>query len=117
MRQQEMLSRQMRNLWDVLRGAQVAPEPRDDSRAALGHLVTVQFDGSPQPESFFLCGDGEGGLFADACSVSSPVGSALLGTACGEWKTVRHGALVLSLKILAIRPARLEDLKPCLAEQ
>jgi transcription elongation factor GreA len=111
MRQQEMLSQQLRSLWKLLEGAAVAPAPADSQHVALGHYVVVQRQDSHEEEAYVICGDGEGALFENACSLSSPMGRALLGMAKGETKNVRLGDRSLSVQVIDIRVASAEDLQ------
>jgi len=113
MRQQEMFSRQIRTLWEILQGASTAPEPADNERVAIGHYVVVQegsgSDGQPAAVSYLLCGDGEGALFENACSVSSPLGQTLLGMSPGETRTVPLGDRSFSISVKEIRTATPAD--------
>jgi transcription elongation GreA/GreB family factor len=112
MRQQEMFSRRIRGLWETMQGATPAPDPADDDRVAIGHYVTVQHrdDGDDgDEEHYVLCGEGEGGLFENACSISSPVGQLLLGMAKGESKSATVAGRSLAVMVVAIRAARPGD--------
>jgi transcription elongation GreA/GreB family factor len=110
MRQQEMFSQRLRTLWQMLEGAMVAPEPLSDERAAIGHYVLVRRLDEPA-EGYVLCGEGEGALFDNACSASSPMGRTLLGMAKGESRTVDLGNRSYTVEMLDIRPAKSEDLE------
>jgi transcription elongation factor GreA len=109
MRQQELFSRQMRSLWEVLAGATPAPAPADNERAAIGHYVVVQRGDHDAAEGYVLCGEGEGALFENACSATSPLGRSLLGMAKDEIKTVPLENRSFSVKVLGIRAATAED--------
>ena len=113
MRQQEMFSRQIRTLWEILQGASTAPQPADNQRVAIGHYVVVQEGsgrgGQPAPQGYLLCGDGEGALFEHACSVSSPLGQTLLGMSADETRTVPLGERSFSIKVMEIRTATPAD--------
>jgi transcription elongation factor GreA len=111
MRQQELLSVQLRALCKLMEGAHVAPEPADNQRVAIGHFVVVRRQDSTDDEGYFLCGDGEGSLLENACSASSPMGQALLGMAAGETKTVSLGPRSCAVRVLAIRPATAADIQ------
>ncbi len=109
MRQQEMLSQRLRALWDILEGATPAPEPADAGCAAVGHYVEVERGGSGEREAYVLCGDGEGAVFENACSVFSPLGRTLLGMAAGETRAIPLGNRSVSARLLSVRPATAED--------
>jgi transcription elongation GreA/GreB family factor len=117
MRQQEMLSRRMRSLWEILDGASPAPDPIGNDRVAIGHYVTVRHGDQPDEEGYVLCGDGEGSLFENACSLSSPIGRALWGMAKGESKTADIAGRAIAIMVVDIRPARAEDFRTAFAEQ
>jgi transcription elongation factor GreA len=110
MRQQEMFSQRLRGLFQMLDGAVVAPEPSGNDRAAIGHYVHVRRD-AEAAEGYVLCGEGEGALFDNACSASSPMGRALLGMAKGEKRTVDLGNRSCIVEVLEIRPATEADLE------
>ena len=109
MRQQEMLSRQISELWKAIQNVRIADEPADDKQIAMGHFVTVRFDDRSTPEQLILCGEGEGALFENACSPSSPLGQALLGMTSGAKKTFSAGGRDMQIEVLAIRKAEEED--------
>lgn len=111
MRQQELLSQQLRALWQLLEGASVAPQPQDDARVAVGHYVVVRREDSDEEEGYLLCCDGEGAFFENACSVSSPMGRALLGLAKGQTSTVTVGNRSFSVEVKVIRPATSDDVQ------
>lgn len=105
MRQQEMFSQQLRSFCRLLEGASIAPEPASSDRVTLGHYVVVRRGDVEEEEGYLICGDGEGALFENACSVSSPMGQALLGMARGETKVVSLANQTFSVEVLAIRVA------------
>jgi transcription elongation GreA/GreB family factor len=109
MRQQEMFSRRMRTLWEILDGASPAPDPANNDRVAIGHYVTVRHGSEPNVEGYVLCGDGEGSLLENACSLSSPIGRVLLGMAKGESKATDLAGRTIVVTVVDIRPARAED--------
>lgn len=111
MRQQEMLSRQMRSLWEVIQGAGVAPEPADNETVAIGHHVTIWGGDEASEEEYILCGDGEGALFENACSASSPLGRTLLGMRRGETRTVSLAARSFEVRVVDIRVADENDFR------
>ena len=111
MRQQELFSQQLRNLWKLLEGAMIATEPADNRRVAVGHFVVVRSSDANEDEGYFLCGDGEGALFENACSASSPIGQALLGLAKGQSATVAVGNRSFSVEVLDIRVATPDDVR------
>jgi transcription elongation GreA/GreB family factor len=101
MRQQELFSRQMRSLWDILQGAEEVPPPQDTARVSLGHLVTVEYEDGSR-EELFVCGDGEGSVFDNGCSASSPLGRVLLGMQRGESRPVTVGPRTFGVKVCRI---------------
>jgi transcription elongation GreA/GreB family factor len=111
MRQQEMFSQRLRTLYELLDGAAVAPDPMSNDRAVIGHYVLVRRGDAPSEEGYVLCGEGEGSLFDNACSASSPMGQALLGMGKGETKTVPLGSGSITVEVLDIRPAVANDLE------
>jgi transcription elongation GreA/GreB family factor len=110
MRQQEMLSQQLRGLWQLLDGASVAPEPPDDEHVAVGHYVVVRRQDSDEDEGYLVCCDGEGALFDNACSAASPMGAALLGCAKGQTQTVTVANRSVAVKVVELRRATAGDL-------
>lgn len=111
MRQQEMFSQQLRNFWNLLEGAVVAPEPANADRVSLGHYVVVQRQDDRNQEAYVLCGDGEGALFENGCSISSPMGRTLLGMAKGETKTLQLGSRGVEVRVVEIRLATGNDME------
>lgn len=112
MRQQEMASRRLRGLHELLSGASVAPPPADNERVALGHCVRLRRQegaGPPAEETLVLGGDGEGALFDNCCSVSSPLGQSLLGMARGETRSVALAQRSCTIQVLEIRVATSTD--------
>ena len=105
MRQQELFSQQLRSFCRLIEGAVIAPEPSGIDRVSLGHYVVVRRGDAGQEESYLLCGDGEGALFENACSVASPMGQALLGMARGETKVVSVAGRSVSVEVLDVRVA------------
>ena len=83
MRLADLLARQIYALQEVLKGAVEVPLPEVTDEVSIGHVVTIEQQGC-EPEPLLVCGDGEGGVFQDACSASSPLGRVLLGMKIGE---------------------------------
>jgi transcription elongation GreA/GreB family factor len=111
MRQQEMFSERLRDLWQLLDGAAIAPDPAGNERVAVGHYVLVRREDGDGQEGYVVCAEGEGALFDNACSASSPMGRTLLGMAKGETRAVDLGKRSFAVKVLEIRPAVDEDLE------
>jgi transcription elongation GreA/GreB family factor len=113
MRQQEMFSHRLRSLHKLLEGASIAPPPANNDRVAIGHCVRLRRQddaGPPAEETLVLGGDGEGALFENSCSVSSPMGQTLLGMARDEIRTVPLAQRSFSIQVLEIRVATSADL-------
>ena len=101
----------MRSLWKILDGASPGPDPIGNDRVAIGHYVTVRHGDQPDEEGYVLCGDGEGSLLENACSLSSPIGRVLLGMAKGESTTAEIAGRRLTIAVVDIRPATAEDFR------
>jgi transcription elongation GreA/GreB family factor len=110
MRMADLLARQIDALQDVLKGAVEVPLPTVVKQVSIGHVVTIEQAGC-EPESFLVCGDGEGGVFQDACSASSPLGQALLGMNVGESREVSLPGRSWTVTVQAIRHASSADFR------
>jgi transcription elongation GreA/GreB family factor len=108
MRQQEMLSSQIREIWATLRSVRPADDPASDDRVALGHCVSLRCGDAPA-EELIVCGEGEASLFENVCSLSSPLGHALLGMSRGQKRVFISGAREISVTVLDFRIAVVED--------
>ncbi|MGA2064321.1 MAG: GreA/GreB family elongation factor [Thermoguttaceae bacterium] len=119
MRQQEMFSERLRSLCKLLEGATIAPPPEGNDRVAIGHYVVLRRQEGTGPaadEALVLGGDGEGALFENSCSASSPLGQTLLGMARGETRTVSLPEWSVSVQVLEIRVATGGDLQTAATE-
>jgi transcription elongation GreA/GreB family factor len=110
MRMADLLARQIHALQEILRGAVEVPLPGGVDRVGIGHVVTLEQEGC-EPESLLVCGDGEGGVFEDACSAASPLGRALLGMRAGETRTVSLPNRRTAVTVRAIRPGTPADFR------
>jgi transcription elongation factor GreA len=111
MRQQELFSQQLRSVWKLLDGAVVAPEPADNDRVTIGHYVLVRRTGDAEAEAYVVCGEGEGALLENGCSVSSPIGRTLLGMQKGQSRPVALPGGTFTIEVLEIRVATAGDLR------
>lgn len=79
----------IRKLQELLRSPVVGQDPPDDGVAEAGMVLTVSFDGDPEPETFLLAhGAHDGYPGAETCSPDSPLGRALSGAREGETRQV-----------------------------
>ncbi len=75
----------IRQLQELLRVAKVGVRPPDDGIVELGMVVTINYDGDDEPETFLL-GSREEGAHGDlpVYSPQSPLGKAIVGASRGE---------------------------------
>lgn len=75
----------IRYLQELLRAAKVGEAPKNDGVAEPGMLLTIQYDGDDEEETFLLATREEGGDGAvEVYSPDSPLGKALSGAKEGE---------------------------------
>ena len=70
---------------------------------SLGYHVTVQEEGSPTPEKYYMVGSAESSPTEGRISNESPLGQALLGKRVGEQAVVRAPAGDIVFPILAVQ--------------
>ncbi len=110
MRRADLLARQVSLLRETLRATVVAEPPAQIGQVAIGHVVTVDIDGSESCD-LLICGEGEGGLIEDGCSVASPLGIALLGMAVGESSVANLPRGPATVHVVSIRAAGPADFR------
>ena len=110
MRRADLLARQVSLLRKTLRATVVAEPPAQIGQVAIGHVVTVDIDGSESCD-LLICGEGEGGLIEDGCSVASPLGIALLGMAVGESSVANLPRGPATVHVVSIRAAGPADFR------
>jgi transcription elongation factor GreA len=74
----------IRQLQQILEGAQVGEPPRTDGLVGPGMTVTVRFAGDDDEVTFLLASREESGAPIDVYSPKSPLGSAINGKKVGE---------------------------------
>lgn len=76
----------IRQLQELLNGAQVGVRPEDDGVVEPGMVVTIAYDGDRDDTETFLLGSREEGNHGDlpVFSPQSPLGAALIGATPGE---------------------------------
>lgn len=104
MRRADLLARQISILRETLRAVVVAESPLQTERVAIGHVVTVDIEGSGTCH-LLICGEGEGGLIEDGCSVASPLGDALIGMLVGQTRVASLPRGATEIRVVSIRVA------------
>jgi transcription elongation factor GreA len=77
--------------------------PDDPTLVELGDTVTIRAEGSRERERYTLVGELEARLDDSWISITSPMGSALLGRRAGEVVVVRTPAGEIRYEILGVR--------------
>ena len=96
----------IRQLTDLLRKARVGEPPATATNAALGTVITIQFDGDDDTEKFLL-GSREiaGTTDLTVYSPESALGSAIMGAAPGATVTyTTPNGKDLSVQVVAVEP-------------
>ena len=88
---QDLLARQVSLLSETIKSAVVADYPAQSEWVSIGHVVEVDIEGAGACQ-LLICGEGEGGLIEDGCSVASPLGQALVGMRVGETRVAQSAA-------------------------
>lgn len=89
---------------EALERAEVLAPAERPLRAALGVTVVVDADGDER--RYRLVSAEESALLGDGCSVSGPIGRALLGAEIGDVREVRLPRGALELEIIALEGER-----------
>ena len=111
MRRADLLARHVSMLRETIKSAVVAESPSQAEWVAIGHVVTIDIDGSGTCE-LLICGEGEGALIEDGCSVASPLGLALAGMRVGETRVANLPRGARKVRLISIRAAKPEDFRP-----
>jgi transcription elongation factor GreA len=110
MRRADLLARHVSMLRATLESAVVAECPAQTEWVAIGHVVTTDIEGSGTCQ-LLICGEGEGGLIEDGCSVASPLGQALLGMRVGETRVANLPLGARNVRTVSIRVAEPADFR------
>ena len=110
MRRADLLAGQVSLLRKTLAQRSSQSLPRRSGNRAIGHVVTVDIDGSESCD-LLICGEGEGGLIEDGCSVASRLGIALLGMAVGESSVANLPRGPATVHVVSIRAAGPADFR------
>ena len=110
MRRADLLARHVSMLRETIKSAVVAEYPTQTERVAIGHVVTLDIEGSGTCQ-LLICGEGEGGLIEDGCSVASPLGQVLVGMRVGETRVANLPRGATNVCPLAIRAAEPADFR------
>jgi transcription elongation factor GreA len=108
MRRADLLARQVSMLRETVKSAVVAEYPAQAEWVAIGHVVAVDIEESGICR-LLICGEGEGGIIDDGCSVASPLGQVLLGMRAGETQIANLPRGARKIRVVSIRAAETED--------
>ena len=111
MRRADLLARQVSLLCETLKSAVAADYPAQTERVAIGHVVAIDIAGAGTCQ-LLICGEGEGGVFEDGCSVASPLGQVLVGMRVGETRVANLPRGAGDVHVVSIRAAEAEDFRP-----
>jgi transcription elongation factor GreA len=90
----------VREIEEILKNVEVVENKTNDDSICIGSKVTVTVNGSQ--EKFFLVGEFEADPLNKKLSITSPIGSALMGKKVGDSVLVNIPAGTVSYKIVAI---------------
>jgi transcription elongation GreA/GreB family factor len=110
MRRADLLARHVSMLREVIKSAVVAEYPSQTERVAIGHVVTIDIEGSGTCQ-LLICGEGEGGLIEDGCSVASPLGQVVVGMSLGETRVANLPPGARIVRLVSIRAAETGDFR------
>jgi transcription elongation factor GreA len=111
MRRADLLARQASMLRATLQSALVADPPAQTEQVGIGHVATIEIDGSGTCQ-LLICGEGEGALIEDGCSIASPLGQTLLGMRVGETRLANLPRDARNVRLISIRIAETGDFRP-----
>jgi transcription elongation GreA/GreB family factor len=110
MRRADLLARHVAMLRKTIQSAVVAEYPEQTERVVIGHVVAIDIEGSGQCQ-LLICGEGEGGVIEDGCSVASPLGQAILGMRAGETRVANLPRGARNVRLVSIRVAEPGDFR------
>ncbi len=110
MRRADLLARHVSMLRETIKSAVVAEHPAQIEQVAIGHVVALEIEGSGTCQ-LLICGDGEGGLIEDGCSVASPLGQAVVGMRVGEKRVAKLPGGARNVRLVSIRAAESGDFR------
>ncbi len=110
MRCADLLARQVSMLRETIKSAVVAEYPSQTEQVSIGHVVSIDIEGSGTCQ-LLVCGEGEGGLIEDGCSVASPLGQALVGMRVGETRIANLPRGARKVSLVSIRAAEPGDFR------
>ncbi|NMB84466.1 transcription elongation factor GreA [Candidatus Roizmanbacteria bacterium] len=90
----------VREIEEILKNVEVVENKTNDDSICIGSKVTVTVNGSQ--EKFFLVGEFEADPLNKKLSITSPIGSALMGKKVGDSVLVNIPAGTVNYKIVAI---------------
>ncbi|MGH2768021.1 MAG: transcription elongation factor GreA [Actinomycetota bacterium] len=103
---QAMMEARIRQLQHMVKYAVVREIPAQASEAVPGVVVSVRQEGSSETEDYLLAATTEERVTgAVTISVSSPLGSALLGKQVGDTARVQAPGGIFSVEVISLRPA------------
>jgi len=109
MRDQELYSKMLHNLYNLLSDAVEVPKPTNNNKISIGHLVKIEEVDSGKESEYLFCGNGEGIVFQNAVSAESPLGLALIGMNLEEEKEIQLPGRKITVYIKEIKVASLKD--------
>ena len=100
-REEHMISKQIRNTLELLRSATIVEPPVDPDRVVLGCVAEIQIDGA-NPKRVTIGGHMESDPDRSIVSYNSPLGKALMGAEPGDARSYTVANRTMNVTVLTV---------------
>ncbi len=101
-RQEMVIERQINNLKDIIKNAEIVEEGRNRNKVGMGTTVVIEIDGS-SPKELTIVDPMRSNPKNNKISQNSPIGKAIMNAKRGETRSFRAGDRERKVKILEIK--------------